>query len=88
VNTVVQQKVPQGLHDKVTHCIAAGMVARHCSSGEAYLVSIGKEIRDLFTPGGDTELADLRADYAGVGCARRSMDDAGLTACCEARITR
>ena len=38
---VVRSRVPAGLADKPTHCIAAAMIARYCSSTEATLVSIG-----------------------------------------------
>jgi hypothetical protein len=87
-NAALHQKVPEGLNDKLTHCMAGGMIARHCSSGEAYLTGAAKEIKDLFTAVGDAEWADLRADTQGVSCARRSQSDAQLKACCERAVSR
>jgi hypothetical protein len=81
-HAVVDSKVPAGLGDKRTHCIAAGQIARYCSVPEAYLAGVGKEIKDLFTPGGDAEWADIRADAAGVRCAHSSRDDRDLESCC------
>jgi hypothetical protein len=86
MHAVVDSKVPAGLSDKRTHCIAAGLIARYCSVTEAYLASVGKEVKDLFTPGGDAQWADLRADGTGVRCARASRDDAELVVCCEQAI--
>ena len=83
MTAVLRQKLPPNLPDKRAHCLASGLIARYCSVPEAYLAGIGKEARDLVT-GGDVEWADWRADRVGVGCARRSADDAALTACCEA----
>lgn len=80
---VLADKVPAGLKDKQTHCIAAGMIARYCSKPEAYLAGVGKEVRDAFTTHGDAEWADLRADTAGIRCAKSSADDASLLSCCE-----
>jgi hypothetical protein len=76
--TVLASKVPAAKNDKYLHCMSAGMIARYCSVSEAYLASVGKEVKDLFTPGGDAEWADLRADREGVRCARSG--DPG--ACC------
>lgn len=85
---VLSSKVPAGLSDKRTHCMAAGMIARYCSVPEAYLAAVGKEIRDLFTPGGDAQWSDLRADSAGIRCAAAENSDAGLATCCEQAISR
>lgn len=87
-HALVNSKVPAGLPDKRTHCMAAGLIARHCSVVEAYLASWGKEVNDLFTPRGDAEWADLRADRVGVRCARGSKDDNELAACCEQAQSR
>jgi hypothetical protein len=88
VRMVIDSKVPAGLNDKLTHCLAAGLIARHCSSGEAYLASAAKELKDLFTRSSDAEWADLRADGSGVRCARQSADDGALEACCAQAISR
>jgi hypothetical protein len=80
---VVRSRVPAGLADKPTHCIAAAMIARYCSRTEATLVSIGKEARDLLGAG-DAEWADLRADRAGLRCAAEAGNDAAVLECCRA----
>ena len=85
---VLSSKVPAGLSDKHTHCMAAGMIARYCSVPEAYLAAVGKEIKDLFTPGGDAQWSDLRADSAGIRCAGSENSDTGLAVCCEQAISR
>jgi hypothetical protein len=85
---VVDSKVPAGLSDKRTHCMAAGMIARYCSVSEAYMAGVGKELKDLFTPGGDAEWADLQADAKGIRCARSVSGDADLATCCAQAISR
>jgi hypothetical protein len=87
-HAVVDSKVPAARSDKIMHCMAAGMIARYCSVSESYLASVGKEVKDLFTPGGDAEWADLRADRKGIGCARSASGDAELATCCEQTISR
>lgn len=77
----MRDRVPQGLADKPTHCMAAAMIARYCSNTEAALASIGKEIKDLFGAG-DAEWADLQADREGIRCAKGSGDDAAVGECC------
>jgi len=67
--------------------MAAGLIARYCSVSEAYLLSEAKETKDLFTTRGDAEWADLRADRAGIRCARTASSDADVTQCC-ARLER
>lgn len=84
---VVSNKVPQGLADKPTHCIATALVARYCSRTEARLVSVGKEVKDLFSAG-DAEWADLQADRLGLQCAEKADDDAGVGECCRAATAR
>lgn len=81
----IRDALPAGLPDKRAHCLASGLIARHCSPAEAYLAGAGKELRDLFGHG-DAEWADWRADRVGIGCARRAHEDAGVTACCEQLI--
>jgi hypothetical protein len=71
----------EALPDSEAHCIAAGLIARHCSVSEALMASVGKEIRDLFGAG-DAEWRDLGSDRRGVACARHAETDADLQACC------
>jgi hypothetical protein len=78
---IVSTRVPSGLADKPTHCIAAAMIARYCSRTEAALASIGKEVKDLFSAG-DAEWADLRADREGLRCAMGPGDDSAVGECC------
>lgn len=68
--------------DSEAHCLAAGLIARHCSITEAWLASLGKEVIDLLGPG-DAEWRDLAADGRGIACARRAPNDAALAACCQ-----
>lgn len=83
----VVARVPDGLTDKATHCMAAAMISRYCSRTEAALASIGKEVQDLFGRG-DAEWADLRADRAGLRCAASASNDAGLGDCCLSATAR
>ena len=70
------------LPDAQAHCIAAGLIARHCSVSESMLASLGKEIDDLLGVG-DAEWRDLGADRRGMNCARRAASDTELRTCCE-----
>jgi hypothetical protein len=79
--TVVAQKVPRHVRDKVAHCRAAGFIARYCSVPEAYLAGAGKEVLDLFS-NGDAEWADWRADRVGIQCDRGATSDEAIAACC------
>jgi hypothetical protein len=81
IRTTVASKVPTEGDDKLRHCLAAGLIARHCSPGEAWLASWGKEAQDVLGPG-DADRRDLDADRAGRRCARGAADDAALQACC------
>jgi len=67
--------------DHEAHCIAAGLIARRCSVGEAWLASYGKEIRDLLGRG-DAQWRDLQSDRRGIQCARRATNEAGFMQCC------
>jgi hypothetical protein len=78
----VRDRVPPTLPDKRAHCLASGLIARHCSVGEAYMAGAGKEIRDLFGHG-DAQWADWEADRRGIGCALRSISDEQVAECCE-----
>ena len=84
MEAVVTNKLPANLPDEHAHCLASGLIARYCSRSEAYMAGIGKELRDLLSPG-DAEWRDWRADRAGVACAREAKDDAELASCCAAR---
>lgn len=67
--------------DGQAHCMAAGLIALHCSTTEAWLASYGKELRDLFG-GGDAEWRDLQADRRGIRCARSATTHSELIECC------
>jgi hypothetical protein len=84
MQAVTQEKLPGDLPERRAHCLAAGLIARYCSSSEAYLAGIGKELRDLFGRG-DAQWSDWRADRVGIDCARQSADDIELARCCSAR---
>lgn len=81
MRATVAAKVPMDLGDKHRHCLAAGMITRHCSPSEARLASWGKELGDALG-GGDADRRDLDADYVGIGCARAAHDDDSLRRCC------
>jgi hypothetical protein len=84
METVVRDKVPAAAPDPAKHCLAAGLIARHCGVSAAYLASLGKEFSDAFGDG-DASAADWRADRAGIDCARDAGDDDALLACCAGR---
>jgi hypothetical protein len=71
----------EGVPDKMAHCVASASIARHCSVAEAYGAGVGKELKDLFGAG-DVEWGDLRADAAGVHCARAAGTDPDIDGCC------
>ena len=83
----VVARLPDGLTDKATHCMAAAMISRYCSSTEAVMASIGKELRDLFSRG-DAEWADLTADRAGLRCAASAVGEAAMGECCLSATAR
>ncbi|PZN34583.1 MAG: hypothetical protein DIU71_02215 [Proteobacteria bacterium] len=87
VQETLRQKLPPGLSDVEAHCVAAGLIARHCSAPEAMLASIGKEIGDLFGAG-HAQWRDLRADWQGMRCARQAGDGPTLLECCVAGPAR
>ncbi|MGH8186767.1 MAG: hypothetical protein ACREUC_09405 [Steroidobacteraceae bacterium] len=80
----MEQKLPTALPEKRAHCLASGLIARYCSVGEAHLAGAGKELRDLLGAG-DAESSDLRANRAGIDCARHAQDDQELARCCSER---
>ena len=77
----VRASLPANLGDKRAHCLASGLIARHCSAAEGYLAGAGKELADVVGPG-DAEWSDWAADRRGVACARMAADDAAVDACC------
>jgi hypothetical protein len=81
MHAALRERLPDGLSDAQTHCIAAGLIARYCSVTEATLASVGKELRDLLGSG-DAEWRDLQSDRRGVDCARTAGTDASLQVCC------
>lgn len=68
--------------DDQAHCRAAGLIARRCSTTEAWMASWGKELTDLFD-GGDAEWRDLRSDSIGRRCAHSIASDEELATCCQ-----
>jgi hypothetical protein len=84
MRAVVIDKVPADLPERRAHCIAAGLIARYCSSTEAYMAGAGKEVIDLIGPG-NAEWADWKADRAGIDCARDAKDDLAIATCCSDR---
>lgn len=78
---IVRERIPAGLGDKQQHCLAAGLIARHCSRTEAWLIAAGKEIGDLLGHG-DAEWADWQADRAGLRCAANDATDTRIMSCC------
>jgi hypothetical protein len=75
--------LPAGLPDEQKHCVASGLIARHCSVSEANMAGLGKELQDLFSSG-DASWADWKMDRKGVGCAQNAPDDATVVQCCAA----
>jgi hypothetical protein len=73
--------------DHEAHCLAAGLIARRCSSSEAWLASYGKELRDLLGQG-DAEWRDVGSDRQGIQCARSATDETSLVECCERAAER
>lgn len=80
--TAIVRELPPGLTDKVQHCVATALIARHCSRPEAWLAAAGKEMSDLFGAG-DAEWADWRADREGLKCERTGGSEARIGECCE-----
>lgn len=83
MQAVLRQQLPEPakLPDYQAHCLAAGFIARYCSVTEAYLASVGKELKDLVGHG-DPQWRDIQSDRRGIGCARTATTDAELRQCC------
>jgi hypothetical protein len=79
----VAEVVTPAMTDKRKHCAGAASIAARCSVLEARLAYYGKEVSDMLG-GGDPELEDLRADRAGVACARTDPAADAVLACCAA----
>jgi hypothetical protein len=73
--------LPADMPDEQKHCVASGLIARHCSVSEANMAGLGKELHDMFT-GGDASWADWNMDRKGVACAHNAPDDAAVEQCC------
>jgi hypothetical protein len=73
--------LPAGLSDDQKHCVASGLIARHCSVSEANMAGLGKELQDLFT-GGDASWADWKMDRVGMSCAHDAPSDEAVVQCC------
>ena len=81
MKAAIKDQQLESIPDWQAHCIAAGLIALHCSVTEAGMASVGKELKDLFGHG-DAEWRDLESDSRGVRCARGSSSDAQLRSCC------
>jgi hypothetical protein len=79
----VDEVVTPEMTDKRKHCVGAANIARRCSVFEARLAYYGKEAADALG-GGDPDVEDLRADRAGLACARRDVEPSAVLACCSA----
>jgi hypothetical protein len=75
--------VTEDMSDKRKHCTGAGSIAALCSVAEARLAAYGKEAADALGDG-DAESEDLRADRAGIECARRDPSREAVFECCAA----
>ncbi|HEY4366329.1 MAG TPA: hypothetical protein VGN07_03785 [Steroidobacteraceae bacterium] len=84
MNAAIKDQQLESIPDWQAHCIAAGLIARHCSVTEAGMASVGKELKDLFGHG-DAEWRDLQSDRRGIGCARTAATDTELRSCCVTR---
>ena len=81
MRAALQDRLPEQLPDTHKHCMAAGLIARHCSLTEASLASVGKELKDLLGSG-DAQWRDLQSDRYGLDCARGARNDDELLRCC------
>jgi hypothetical protein len=81
MHAALQGRNLTAMDDRLAHCLAAGLIARECSVGEAMLASVGKELRDLFGAG-DAEWRDLASDRRGIDCAKQAGSDTELERCC------
>jgi hypothetical protein len=81
MRSAIEEYEPDPQADAQSHCVAAGLIALHCSTGEAWLASIGKELRDL-VGSGDAQWRDLKADARGIRCAQSATAHSTLATCC------
>jgi hypothetical protein len=79
----VAEVVTPEMTDKRKHCTGAANIAARCSVLEARLAYYGKEAADALG-GGDPEVEDLRADRAGLACARTDPAPDAVLVCCAA----
>jgi hypothetical protein len=73
--------LPPGLDDAEKHCLASAGIARGCSTFEAWLAGMGKEVGDLFDDG-DASMEDLHANALGRRCAASPGGPDALLECC------
>jgi len=76
-----RDSLPADMRDEQKHCVASGLIARHCSVSEANMAGVGKEMQDLFGHG-DASWADWKMDRKGVACSHDAADDEALARCC------
>ena len=81
MQAAIKDQQLESIPDWQAHCIAAGLIALHCSVTEAGMAGVGKELEDLFGHG-DAQWRDLESDNRGIRCARGSSSDAQLHSCC------
>lgn len=78
-----RNSLPADMPDEQKHCLASGLIARHCSVGEANMAGLGKELQDLFTRG-DASWVDWKMDRKGMNCAHNASSDEAVRQCCAA----
>lgn len=76
--------LPREGSDDYLHCMAAGLIAHRCSVTEAYIASVGKELKDVIGPGA-AQWRDWQSDRRGIRCAKGSQDETELRRCCTTR---
>ena len=81
MQAALRERLPAGLDDRLAHCVASGLILRHCSASEALLAGWGKELRDL-VGAGNAQRRDLAANRRGRDCARSVDSDQALIDCC------
>jgi RHS repeat-associated protein len=83
----VYPTLPEGMFDKLKHCLLSCEIASTCGVNAAQLAGIAKEIIDM-SGLGTPSLEDLVADYSGIACARQGGDAScpqDCRRCCSAR---
>jgi RHS repeat-associated protein len=77
-------------NDKFKHCVGSYLIRKECGPLSALISSFGKEFMDLvdFNPNTHPEMADLKADFAGINCYREveqipACEKVGGEECCK-----